>query len=235
MIQLRLALIVVLSFMVLVTTGLHAATPLIAPKSNGWKYQDQGLEQGQGNWRSADYDDNGWSEGQPLLGYGDRDIRTKLSFGGNPQNKRRVAFFRRPFFLPRKHRQYLGRICCDDGAVVYLNGKEVQRFNMPGGAVTEHTQALAAVGADAAEERQLRPFLIEGQLIQDGENLIAVSVHQANPTSSDLAFDLELVGLDAEGEIQQAESEVAAHAQTERMREANVGVSPVFHLKVKPR
>ncbi|MDG2382617.1 MAG: hypothetical protein P8N76_13190 [Pirellulaceae bacterium] len=233
--QSRLTLVVVLPFMVLVTSGLHAATPLIAPKSADWKYRDQGLERDQSNWRTAAYEDSEWREGQALLGYGDRDIRTELSFGGNPQNKRRVAFFRRRFFSARKHRQYLGRICCDDGAVVYLNGKEVQRFNMPGGVITEHTQALTAVGSDAVEERQLRPFLIEEQLIQDGENLIAVSVHQANPTSSDLAFDLELVGLDAKGEIQQAESEVAAHAQSERMREANVGVNPVFHLKVKPR
>lgn len=230
----KLTMAVVLSCCLLACSNVNAATPVIPPESDGWKYQDQGISAA-GNWRATDFDDSAWGEGQALLGYGDRDIRTQLSFGGNPQNKRRVAFFRRRFLAPRRHRQYLGRICCDDGAVVYVNGKEVHRFNMPGGAITGNTQALAALGSDAAVERKRHPFFIEQQLIQNGENVVAVSVHQANPTSSDLAFDLELVGLETDVEIEQAQSEVAEHDQTEPTREANVGVSPVFHFNVKPR
>ena len=226
----KLKLCVVGFVLALTNVGAYSAEPLIPAASKGWKYQDRGMRTNV-NWRIAAFDDSRWSNGPALLGYGDRDIRTQLSFGDNPRNKRRVAFFRRTFVAPRQFKRYFGEICCDDGAVVYVNGKEVQRFNMPAGPIRQNTLALSAVGSDSEVERKRHPFFIDPQLMQNGENVVAVSVHQANPTSSDLAFDLEFVGLESEEEIAQAQTEVDQHDRVNEAREANLGVSPVFHFK----
>ena len=80
---------------------------------------------------------------------------------------------------------------CDDGAVVYLNGKEVGRVRMPDGPVTHET--LATTKADNIKEHLLHTFELDPALIRvEAENVIAVEVHQVDPTSSDTRFDLRL-------------------------------------------
>jgi hypothetical protein len=80
------------------------------------------------------------------------------------------------------------RLLRDDGAIVYLNGKEVFRSNMPAGAVTSATLAYETGGENVYQEKTVDP-----SLLVNGANVIAVEVHQGAVTSSDLSFDLELV------------------------------------------
>mgnify|MGYP001820451864 CR=1 FL=1 len=193
-----------------VASAISAAEEVVIPRGDaGWKYLDQTAEPGE-NWSAASFDDAEWSEGQALLGYGDDDVRTKLSYGNNVVNKRRVAFFRKLFRIRNRARfkRYVGRVCCDDGAVVYVNRCEVFRRNMPAGRVTSSTLAVRAVGPDSRNERQYVTFLVEDNVVRDGHNVVAVSVHQATPTSSDLALDLELVGLETEEEVRKVEESV---------------------------
>ncbi|MBM4365764.1 MAG: lamin tail domain-containing protein, partial [Deltaproteobacteria bacterium] len=68
----------------------------------------------------------------------------------------------------------------DDGAVIYLNGTEVHRENMPSGAVDEGTEASAAV-----DEAELYVEIDKSTLVE-GENVLAVEVHQAG--DDDLRF-----------------------------------------------
>lgn len=214
-----------------------AAEPLVEFRAGGWKYCDYVTPAEQG-WQAPGFDDSKWQEGQAILGYGDRDIETQLSFGGNPQNKRPIALFRRRFVLRRRgrFRRYLGRVCCDDGAVVFINGKEVHRRNMPTGPVTLNTHALVPVGAASVAERQTHPFLVDAPTVKDGENLIAVSVHQANPTSSDLAFDMQLVGLETEDEIREAEELLRQTPdQPVQTSDEPSGLGPVFQYNTTPR
>jgi len=79
----------------------------------------------------------------------------------------------------------------DDGVIVYLNGVEVYRNNMPPGPVT-YTTLASAVAAD--ENAYLEVPLASEFLHLDEVNILAVEVHQANVTSSDLGFDLALGG-----------------------------------------
>ncbi len=214
-----------------------AAEPLVEFKSGGWKYCDDATTSEQG-WQAPEFDDSKWPEGQAILGYGDRDVQTRLSFGGNPQNKRPIALFRRRFKLRRRgrFRRYVGRVCCDDGAVVYINGKEVHRRNMPKGRVTINTYALAPVGAESVAERRTYPFLVEPQTVNDGENTIAVSVHQANPTSSDLAFDMELVGLETAEEVEAAEESLRQTPDTpDSTSKQPSAMAPVFQFRTTSR
>jgi len=80
----------------------------------------------------------------------------------------------------------------DDGAVIYLNGVEVARTNMPTGAIAFGTRALSSVN-DAADTT-LYTIPISARLVE-GRNLLAVEVHQFQQASSDLTFDLSLTGI----------------------------------------
>ena len=80
----------------------------------------------------------------------------------------------------------------DDGAVVYLNGTEVFRTNMPGGTISHTTLAPVAVGG--ADESAWYSVAVSPARLVTGTNVIAVEVHQSSATSSDLSFDLELTG-----------------------------------------
>jgi hypothetical protein len=166
-------------------------------------------------WTAVEFDDKAWPEGQAILGYGDQDVRTELSFGNHPQHKELSALFRRRFLVTGRHRFRLlrGRLCCDDGAVVVLNGREVFRHNMPAGKVTCTTRAVRAIGPDLQTERQYHPFSVARDLLVEGENVVAVSVHQANATSSDLAMDLELTGLTEEAEVAALQEELKKHVE----------------------
>lgn len=83
----------------------------------------------------------------------------------------------------------------DDGAIVYLNGKEVFRFNLPNGEVSNETLSLRDVSDDHLLCSQEHEF--EASL-EEGENVIAVELHQSDYNSSDAYFDLRLM---ADGEI----------------------------------
>jgi hypothetical protein len=81
------------------------------------------------------------------------------------------------------------RLLRDDGAVVYLNGHEVTRSNMPAGAIN-HDSLAAAV----TEPLDFEQFAIDATFLVAGANILAVEIHQVHLTSSDISFDLELVG-----------------------------------------
>lgn len=85
------------------------------------------------------------------------------------------------------------RLLWDDGAVVHLNGIEVFRSNMPTGTISATTFALTPLAAP--EESDFVSTSIERANLLSGTNVLAVEVHQANLTSSDLSFDLEVLGV----------------------------------------
>ena len=80
-------------------------------------------------------------------------------------------------------------------AVIYLNGFELQRSNMPDGIVSYLTFAASAVSGDA--EDAFFDYYVVSDLLRTGENVLAVEIHQTSVTSSDISFDLEVLGLDA--------------------------------------
>jgi hypothetical protein len=158
-----------------------------------WRYLDNGSNQGT-KWRARLFDDSKWSAGPAQLGYGDSDEKTKLSFGGSSSNKHVTTFFRHAFEVtdPAGVTSLEAALVRDDGAVAYLNGKEILRSNMPQGNVSYNTFASLTVGGD--EESAFHLFTVDPVLLVEGKNVIAVEVHQINRTSSDIGFDFELRG-----------------------------------------
>jgi hypothetical protein len=156
-----------------------------------WKYLDDGTDQGI-FWRSPFFNDTGWASGPAPLGYGDGDEATTNSFGPDPDNKYVTTYYRHSFALADASifTNLQLRLLRDDGAIVYLNGLEMFRCNLPTGAVTSVTLAQAGAPDDGT-------FWVAADLpvtrLRNGTNVLAVEIHQNSVTSSDISFDLELV------------------------------------------
>lgn len=82
------------------------------------------------------------------------------------------------------------RIAADDGAVVYLNGVEVYRINLPEGPLAPSATAVSAVGW--WYEDKLAETIVPGEALVAGPNLLAVELRQHNASSQDLRLALEL-------------------------------------------
>jgi hypothetical protein len=165
--------------------------PAVAAGSS-WKYRDNGVDLGS-SWRLNNFDDSAWASGNAELGYGDGDEVTTVSFGPNPSNKYITTYFRKSFTITDVS-ALTGlklRLKRDDGAVIYINGEEATRSNMPLGVVTASTLAASVVGGP--DESRFYEFEINPGLLRSGTNLIAVEIHQNDPNSSDISFDAELI------------------------------------------
>jgi len=162
-------------------------------RNSTWKYYDQSPYPGNG-WNQPDFNDAGWSDGCALLGYNDPDLCTEISYGPESSNKYPSAFFRKTFrvFDGAQWEKLIVDLVRDDGAVVYLNGTELMRDNMP--TVSDY-RTLALSGVEYPYETSYHTFILPPGLIRSGTNLIAVEVHQAQVNSSDLVFDFALRAL----------------------------------------
>ena len=158
---------------------------LIAAGSR-WRYLD-GDQQPQGDWTVLDYDDGDWKEGPAQLGFGDGDEATVID-GGPAGHRYATVYFRHRFQVkdPTAVARLTLGLLCDDGAVVYLNGQELLRENMPDGPISHTTYTGHATGS----ENTFHTYRLSPDRLRAGWNLLAVEVHQANPTSSDMSFDL---------------------------------------------
>lgn len=156
-----------------------------------WKYDDTGTDLGT-TWRAVSYSDLEWDSGPALLGAKrgtvpanmPEPLRTTIAMSNNTAQFPAV-YFRAAFNAFRSTNAELTfSAIVDDGAVIYLNGVEVQRLGMPeGGAINYTTLAARTVGDTPLLEG---PFTVQVNNLVDGVNVIAVEAHQVNLTSSDL-------------------------------------------------
>jgi len=163
------------------------------PKEATWKYLDDGSDQGTA-WQELSFNDNSWKEGVGQFGYGDGDENTVVGFGPDSTEKYLTTYFRHKFNVedPSKYETLLLKILRDDGAVVYINDNEVIRSNqLYGYPITYRTRAqLEVIGAE--ESTIYIEYKISADNLVSGENIIAVDVHQKNPQTEDMSFDLML-------------------------------------------
>ncbi len=167
------------------TEGLRS----IIPAGSEWRYWD-GEGAPAADWTTKDFDESAWRSGVAPLGYGNGNEETELRFGNDPQDKRVTAWFRRTFEVEKVPSSLRLNLQRDDGAVVYLNGREVLRDGMPDGRIEAGT--FANLTAQGFSERVFHSFVISGEQLKEGANVLAVEVHQNEPVSSDLRLDLEL-------------------------------------------
>ena len=155
-----------------------------------WRYDDS-KTQPPADWFARDFDDSAWSTGPSPLATGGltaADTATTV-FVGTPRG---LTFYARKTFDVSDAAGFLAsslNMIYDDGIAIYLNGQEIVRENLPEGPLTFDTEALGN-----GEETEYQNFPFDPALLVDGENVIAIEVHNRTTRNIDLGFDLQLVG-----------------------------------------
>jgi hypothetical protein len=98
-----------------------------------------------------------------------------------------TTYFRKKFSYSGKagstYRVLLNR-AIDDGAIVYLNGQEIDRFNLPDGPVNSTTPASTAI----VYPKFSGALDLPGSALLNGENVLAVELHQPVANDSDAVW-----------------------------------------------
>ena len=178
----------------------QADAEIVIPKDSEWRYLDTGQAQDKTNWKEVDFDDSAWPSGKAELGYGDGDEATAVERGPSPSTKyRNTIYFRKSFdFRPGTEAKSLFiKLLRDDGAVVYLNGEEIIRSNMPSGTIRYRTYSTKR--NPSKESRIFFPYFVDLPAFRNGKNVLAVEVHRGSRSDKDISFNLEAMLLDAAG------------------------------------
>lgn len=165
-----------------------------------WKYFDEGSDQGAA-WTAWGFNDTSWMIGPAQLGYGDNDEATVVRSNRTDGTRIITTYFRRQFSVADAawYTNLTLRVLRDDGVRVFLNGAEVFRDNLPVGAIDFATLATATVSG-AAESTLFVSTNVNPSLLREGVNMMASEIHQVNTTSSDISFDIELIGIGVPGQ-----------------------------------
>jgi uncharacterized repeat protein (TIGR01451 family) len=158
------------------------------------------------DWDTTTYNDAAWATGNGEFGYGDGDETTCIPYGCNGNvcnptngcNKYWTYYFRKTINISSLAGidKFLFNYKRDDGIVVYVNGVELFRENMPTGTIAYNTPATT----DIANENAIVSYTFNGTApFIVGPNTIAVEVHQRTQSSSDISFDMGLSMLNSNG------------------------------------
>lgn len=172
----------------------NTVTRSLFPRNSSWLYYDDGSLDGT-SWQQPDYDDSAWSRGRAPLGYNNdgKGYTTRLDYGSDSGNKRPTYYLRRTFALttvPVATDTYRLTYIADDGFVVYVNGVEAGRVLMNAGTPSYSTYSTAYVS-----DPEQGTILIPANLLHQGDNVIAVELHNCSGTSSDIWWDASLARL----------------------------------------
>lgn len=193
-------LILVVATVILFAVAGFSQQTTIFNTGSAWKYKDNGSDQGTA-WLSPSFNDTGWSSGGGQFGYGDGDEATVLNACGTVtqypscSNKYITYYFRKTFNLSNvnAYTNYIMNFKRDDGIIIYINGTEVYRENMPTGTVTYTTISSSNCSDDGGTVFNSKLSTVASKLVS-GSNTIAVEIHQTGGSSSDVTFEMELLG-----------------------------------------
>jgi hypothetical protein len=151
---------------------------------DSWRYWQNSGEPAAG-WENRIYDDSSWPTGLALL---------YVESAALPATKNTQLTLGQMSYLFRTRFQFNGNTegaslqlntILDDGAVFYLNGQPIYWLAMTEGQQPARDTAAARTVSDAINEG---PFVIPVTNLVNGQNVMAVRVHQANSGSSDIVF-----------------------------------------------
>ncbi|RYY51526.1 MAG: DUF839 domain-containing protein [Chitinophagaceae bacterium] len=160
------------------------------PTKSTWSYIDTGVVPA--TWTALNFNDTVWSMGKAPLGYKASDLGTTISYGKDSNNKHITTYYRKRLniadvtTLPNNLEFRLRQ---DDGAIVYINGTQALKINLPGGVAN-----TSPATADVKQPNQDVYFTydIPKTSFVTGLNIVAVEVHQFSATSKDHVFDLSI-------------------------------------------
>ena len=171
--------------------------------TNKWRIETNGVDLGTA-WRAPDYNDNSWAQGSGA--FDGKNTGNRLQLAGQPINTflplnspdfqgasdTPTYYFRTHFNFPGYTNAAVLRLrhLIDEGAVFFLNGIEMYRFNLDSAQLPFGYGASVLLG-DAAIVGAVDLHVTN---LLTGDNVLAVELHQGNATSSDITFGAEIVG-----------------------------------------
>ena len=165
-------------------------TTSIFASNDSWTYYDQGSLDGK-SWQALRYSTTGWKTGSAPLGYNKSGVSTQLDYGTDSNRKRPTYYFRKSFNLsaaPSATDEFILEYTIDDGMIVYVNGIEAGRYNMPAGSIGYDD--FSTTHANGNPDRG--QMTLAGSLFNKGRNVIAVEVHNNSSTSTDILWEASL-------------------------------------------
>ena len=172
-------------------TPVMAQTKYVA-EGNTWSYF-KGTEEPPADWNTLAFDDSTWLTGPSPFGYGDITTGTLLS---DMSGAYISVYIRIKFNVPSlAEAPALDlRMKYDDGFAAYINGVEVVRKNISGAVGTPIPFDMIAVDHETNTTFEDNVLCAPSSL-QAGENVLAITGHNVNLTSSDLTLVPELLPL----------------------------------------
>ncbi|HSV40649.1 MAG TPA: PKD domain-containing protein [Nocardioidaceae bacterium] len=164
------------------------ADPVVVPFGSGWHWR-YAAGAPPVLWNTLDFDAGTWALGLGVLGFGDTSVTTNIDTFATSSERPRAAYFVHRFSVTDVETvtRLLLDTVADDGAVIYVNGTEVSRMNMPTGTVSYLTYATAAPRTSSAPHLSIE---VPVSLLVNGENVIAVETHLNYRATPDVTFDL---------------------------------------------
>lgn len=141
-----------------------------------WRYFPGTSDPGT-SWKSISFDDSSWLEGQGGIGYSDNDDNTVISAV--------ISLFMRIHFNvtdTANIKELLFHMDYDDGFIAYINEIEIARAGLTG-----NPPAYDAAAANHEAEGTPVGFPADESVLVNGENILAIEVHNAGATSSDMS------------------------------------------------
>ncbi|MGC6427541.1 MAG: lamin tail domain-containing protein [Akkermansiaceae bacterium] len=179
------------------TAGGSGPVTLLASGQSGWRYRkgtSYPADDNEGDqWWDIQYDDaddGEWIDGTTSIGYRDDDDATILT---DMQQNYISIFLRREFTIdPGQVPDVINLRCYhDDGAVIYLNGIEVERYSLDSGAIAFPPPNGFANNHEA--DWTDRTVTGASAYLVEGTNVIAIQCINDSINSSDLSIDAEII------------------------------------------
>jgi Lamin Tail Domain/CotH kinase protein len=180
------------------TTGSPAATYFL-PSTTGWKYKKGTAEASSPvtDWRNLTFSDASWPSGKSPIGYAPITgtpvvCNTVLSdMKGNSATNYSTVYARRSFTIPAGQvRDLLTlKVRFDDGCIVWINGQEVYRANVPNGQLAYNAVANQSVATAVWTTVNL---IDASTYLLGGTNVLTIQGVNLSTNSSDFNIDAEL-------------------------------------------
>lgn len=171
-------------------------TKSLFPLDQSWRYNQTSAYADQ-TWAELGFDDSALPQSPGLFAaesgnpFVTARLRTRLQPG-------RSTYYFRTSFLFTNSPVGITLVCSnliDDGAVFYLNGREVKRLRLPEPPIPIQDETVAV----SHEVTAFEVFYLSGPLIETnlfpGVNVLAVEVHQAPEANSDVVFGMSLTAV----------------------------------------
>ncbi len=134
-------------------------------------------------WYQIDFNDLGWETGDSGFGYGDSDDETKID---DMRYNYVTVYIRKEFSVSSLPGDEMVELVIDydDGFIAYLNGDEVKRRHVTDDPATYETTA------SSHEAGTPETFVLGtvGDLLNDGNNVLAIEGHNQSKGSSDFSL-----------------------------------------------